>query len=132
MEADVPPDVRVVGDAARLLELADHLRVVGVVAEARRRPRAGEGGEDDLPARRETGVAISSTDCISSALICVSSSCPEIAASTVSMCWTRSNVSPSRSMYSSSTPSVYGSPLPKRWSRTLPPAAKPLAVIEAG
>ena len=27
-------------------------------------------------------------------------------------------------MYSSSTPSVYGSPAPKLWSRTLPPSAK--------
>src|SRR3954466_10119783 len=60
-----------------------------------------------------TGVAISSTDCISSALITGSSSCPATAASTVSMCCTRSNVSASRSMYSSSTPSVYGSLLPK-------------------
>ena len=40
MQADVPPDVRVVGDAARLLELPDDLRVVGVVAEARRRARS--------------------------------------------------------------------------------------------
>ena len=36
MRADVPPDVRVVGDAPRLLELADDGRVVGVVVEARR------------------------------------------------------------------------------------------------
>src|SRR4051812_28258306 len=36
-----------------------------------------------------------------------------------SMCWTRSHVSGSSSMYSSSTPSVYGSDAPKRWSRTL-------------
>src|SRR5690348_16982938 len=63
-----------------------------------------------------------------------SSSCPATAARTVSMCWTRSNVSPSRSMYSSSTPSVYGSLEPNAWSRTLPPAGKPdpLPVIEGG
>ena len=72
---------------------------------------------------RQTGVAISSTDCISSALMLASSSWPATAASTVSMCWTRSNVSPSSSMYSSSTPSVYGSPWPNAWSRTLPPVA---------
>ena len=47
---DVPPDVRVVRDAAGLLELADDLGVVGVVAEARRRARAREGGEHHLPA----------------------------------------------------------------------------------
>jgi len=35
-------------------------------------------------------------------------------------------------MYSSSTPSVYGSLWPNLWSRTLPPAAKLLLVIEAG
>src|SRR5439155_11082476 len=52
MQSDVPPDVRVVRDAAGLLELADHLCVVGVVLEARRGPRAREGGEDRLPARR--------------------------------------------------------------------------------
>jgi hypothetical protein len=51
VEPDVPPDVRVVRDAARLLELADDLGVVRVVAEARRRARARKGGEDDLPAR---------------------------------------------------------------------------------
>ena len=34
---DVPPDVRVVGDATRALELPDDVRVVRVVAEARRR-----------------------------------------------------------------------------------------------
>ena len=84
------------------------------------------------PAVRQTGVAISSTDCISSALIRGSSSWPEIACSTVSMCWTRSNVSPSRSMYSSSTPSVYGSDCPKVWSSTLPPWTAPLPVIELG
>ena len=226
MEADVPPDVRVVLDAAGLLELVHDLRVVGVVAEARRRARAREGGEDHVarraeagrlaaperrarrerdelvemgdqpvhdldrllgvvdgdvdvhpedqlaprdvlhlvderavavlrgdplrarrartdacrPSRRagpsrarrrarsarmrssccctpagvwQTGVATSSTDCISSELMRGSSSWPATAASTVSMCWTRSNVSPSRSMYSSSTPSVYGSLVPE-------------------
>jgi hypothetical protein len=37
-------------------------------------------------------------------------------------------------MYSSSTPSVYGSLLPNAWSSTLPSRAKPapLPVIEAG
>src|SRR5262245_3984985 len=35
------------------------------------------------------------------------------------MCCTRSSVALSRSMYSSSTPSVYAPPSPKRWSRTL-------------
>ena len=55
VEPDVPPDVRVVGDAAGALELADHLGVVGVVAEARRRPGAREGGEDHLPAGGEPG-----------------------------------------------------------------------------
>src|ERR1700756_1436977 len=82
----------------------------------------------------QTGVATSSTDCISSELMRGSSSCPATAASTVSMCWTRSNVSPSRSMYSSSTPSVYGSPTPNAWSRTLPPGGncEPLPVIEGG
>jgi hypothetical protein len=37
-------------------------------------------------------------------------------------------------MYSSSTPSVYGSLWPKAWSSTLPPGANrpPLPVIEAG
>ena len=53
MQPDVPPDVRVVGDAAGALELADDLGVVGVVAESRRRARAREGGEDHLPRRRE-------------------------------------------------------------------------------
>ena len=38
----------------------------------------------------------------------------------------------SRSMYSSSTPRVYRSPFPKAWSRTLPPAAKPLPVMLEG
>src|SRR5207247_10833655 len=50
MQPDVPPDVRVVGDAARLLELADDLCVIGVVLESRGRPGAREGGTDDLPA----------------------------------------------------------------------------------
>ena len=53
VRADVPPDVRVVGDAAGALELADDLGVVGVVAEARRRPGAGERGEHHLAARRQ-------------------------------------------------------------------------------
>ena len=53
VRADVPPDVRVVGDAPGPLELSDDRRVVLVVAEARRRPRAGEGREDDLAARGE-------------------------------------------------------------------------------
>src|SRR5690349_12082589 len=35
-------------------------------------------------------------------------------------------------MYSSSTPSVYGSLLPNEWSSTLPPGAKLLPVIVAG
>jgi hypothetical protein len=81
---------------------------------------------------RHTGVAISSTDCISSAFICASSSCPTTEARTVSMCWTRSKVCGSRSMYSSSTPSVYGSPLPNAWSSTLPPSAKLPAVMLGG
>ncbi len=55
MQADVPPDVRVVGDAAGALELPDDLRVVGVVAEARRRAGARKRGEDHLAARREPG-----------------------------------------------------------------------------
>ncbi len=55
MEADVPPDVRVVLDAAGLLELVHDLRVVGVVAEARRRARAREGGEDHVARRAKTG-----------------------------------------------------------------------------
>src|SRR5207247_4352934 len=37
VQPDVPPDVGVVRDAAGLLELADDLGVVGVVAEARDR-----------------------------------------------------------------------------------------------
>src|SRR6476659_1221553 len=82
----------------------------------------------------QTGVATSSTDCISSELRRGSSSCPATAASTVSMCCTRSNVSRSRSMYSSSTPSVYGSLAPKAWSSTLPPGGnlEPLPVIDGG
>ena len=44
------------------------------------------------------------------------------------MCCTRSNVSASRSMYSSSTPSVYGSLLPNAWSSTLPPGRKARAL----
>src|SRR5581483_8063122 len=55
MRPDVPPDVRVVGDAPGALELADDLGVVLVVAEARRRPGAWERGEHHLPARREAG-----------------------------------------------------------------------------
>src|SRR5881396_1357819 len=84
----------------------------------------------------QTGVATSSTDCMSSELIRGSSSWPATAASTVSMCWTRSYVSPSRSMYSSSTPSVYGSLAPNLWSSTLtspsPKPPLPLPVIEVG
>ena len=55
VQADVPPDVRVVRDAARLLELAHDLCVVRVALEARRRPGSGEGGEDHLAARAQTG-----------------------------------------------------------------------------
>ena len=55
VRAHVPPDVGVVRDAARLLELADDLRVVLVVGEPRRRPGAREGGEDHLAAGREPG-----------------------------------------------------------------------------
>src|ERR1700751_3409386 len=82
----------------------------------------------------QTGVAPPSTDCISWELMRGSSSWPATAASTVSMCWTRSKVSPSRSMYSSSTPSVYGSLAPNAWSSTLPPGGKlePLPVIDGG
>src|SRR5215470_13354931 len=82
----------------------------------------------------QTGVATSSTDCISSELMRGSSSWPATAARTVSMCWTRSNVSLSRSMYSSSTPSVYGSLAPKAWSSTLPPGGncEPFPVMEGG
>src|SRR4029079_18411803 len=82
----------------------------------------------------QTGVATSSTDCISSELMRGSSSCLATASSTVSMCWTRSKVSASRSMYSSSTPSVYASLAPNAWSSTLPPGGKlePLPVIDGG
>ena len=52
---DVPPDVGVVGDAARLLELAHDLCVVLVVAEARWRPGARERGEDHVAAGGEAG-----------------------------------------------------------------------------
>src|SRR6185436_7135165 len=55
MEPDVPPDMRVVGDAAGLLQLADDLRVIGIVPEAGRGPRARERGEDHLAARGEPG-----------------------------------------------------------------------------
>ena len=55
MRPDVPPDVRVVGDAPGLLELADDLCVVVVVAEARGRARAREGGEHHLARRGQTG-----------------------------------------------------------------------------
>ena len=55
MQADVPPDVRVVRDAPRPLELADDLGVVGVVAKARGRPRARERGEHHLATRSEAG-----------------------------------------------------------------------------
>src|SRR6476469_229368 len=81
---------------------------------------------------RQTGVEISSTDCISSGRTIDSSSLPSTAARTVSMCWTRSNVVESRSMYSSSTPSVYGSPLPNECSSTLPWVASPLLVMLGG
>src|SRR5204863_3169591 len=50
MQTYVPPDVRVVGDAPRLLELAGHLRVVRVVLETRRWPGPRKGGEDGLSA----------------------------------------------------------------------------------
>ena len=55
VQADVPPDVRVVRDAPGPLELADDLGVVGVVTEARRRARAGEGREHHVARRREPG-----------------------------------------------------------------------------
>src|SRR5579875_2571106 len=55
MEADVPPDVGVVLDAAGLLELVDDLGVVGVVAETRRQARAREGGEDHVTGGVEAG-----------------------------------------------------------------------------
>src|SRR4029078_13626535 len=80
----------------------------------------------------QTGVATSSTDCISSALMRGSSSWPLTSERTLWMCCTRSNVSASRSMSSSSTPSVYGSLAPYLWSSTLPPCGKllPLPVID--
>ena len=84
------------------------------------------------PAVLQTGVEISSTDCMSSGAIRSLNSPSCAAVSTVSTCWTRSKVSGSRSMYSSSTPSVNGGVEPKRWSSTLPPSAKPLPVIDAG
>ena len=69
-----------------------------------RRPRPPCGTPD---------VVISSTDCISSGLIRASNSPSSVTrASIESMCCTRSHVSGSSSMYSSSTPRVYGSPLP--------------------
>ena len=55
MWPDVPPDVRVVRDAAGLLELADDLRVVAVVLEPGRRARSWKRGEDQLPRRGEAG-----------------------------------------------------------------------------
>ena len=61
-----------------------------------------------------TGVEISITDCMSSAETRATNSSSWTRESTVSMCWTRSNVSGSRSMYSSSTPSVNGSLWPNR------------------
>ena len=54
MRPHVPPDVRVVGDAARLLQVADDLRVLEVVVEARRHPGARERRKDHLSARGET------------------------------------------------------------------------------
>ena len=45
MKADVPPNVRVVLDAAGLLELVHDLRVVGVVAEPRWRSGAGNAAK---------------------------------------------------------------------------------------
>src|SRR5207237_9086990 len=54
VETDVPPDVRVVGDAAGLLELADDLGEVVVVLEPRRRARSWHRGEDHLPARAQS------------------------------------------------------------------------------
>src|SRR4029450_11543602 len=53
MRPDVPPDVRVVGNAARVLEITDHLGVVRIVPEARRRAGPRERGEDRLPGGRE-------------------------------------------------------------------------------
>src|SRR5439155_17482636 len=51
MRTDVPPDVRVVGDAAGLLQLPHDLGIVAVVPEAGRRPRARKRGEHQLPGR---------------------------------------------------------------------------------
>ena len=53
MKPDVPPDVRVVGDATGALELSDHLRIVGIVLESRRWPRAWERREDHVARRVE-------------------------------------------------------------------------------
>src|SRR3954471_11864769 len=55
VEPDVPPDVRVVLDTAGLLELVHDLRVIRVVAEARRWARTREGGEDHVARRAEPG-----------------------------------------------------------------------------
>src|SRR5437762_6387084 len=62
-------DVRVVGDAAGLLELTDDLGVVGVVLEARGWPGARERREDDLD-RKSTRLN-SSHRCISYAVFCL-------------------------------------------------------------
>ncbi len=80
----------------------------------------------------QTGVEISITDCMSSGETRATNSSSWMRESTVSMCWTRSNVSGSRSMYSSSTPSVNGSPTPNLCSSTLPPSAKLSPVIDGG
>ncbi len=48
VDADVPPDARVVGDAACALKLADHLGVFGVAPKAGRHARAGECREHHL------------------------------------------------------------------------------------
>ena len=48
------------------------------------------------------------------------------------MCWTRSKVSPSSSMYSSSTPSVYGSAFRTCGRARCRCGASPLPVIEVG
>src|SRR3954454_5286128 len=88
------------------------------------------------PAVRHTGVVTSRTDCMSSAWRWSTCSPSATAARTESMCWTRSHVSGSRSMYSSSTPSVYGSPFPNRCSSTLAWSpgvlCAPLPVIDGG
>src|SRR5215472_8927477 len=55
VEANVPPDVRVVLDAAGLLELVHDLRVLRVVVEPWRRPGAREGGEDHVAGGAESG-----------------------------------------------------------------------------